>query len=77
MERYESEFNTMRMIEQRLMNARSELPAAERRLGAPGQLSEDIQAMLEVLDDTLALTRRTKRIMVHEWQKAETAPVAA
>ncbi len=74
---YESEFYTMVMIEQRLLNARSELKAAERRLGGRGELSEGIRAVAEGLDDTIALTRRTKRIMFREWQKAEATQTAA
>ena len=77
MHRYESEFNTMEMVEQRLMNARSELTAAERRLGGRGQVTEEIRAVVEGIDDTLVLTRRAKRIILHEWQKAERAAAAA
>ena len=77
MNSYESESYTMVMIEQHLLNARSELKAAERRLGRRGELSEGIRAVAEKLDDTLALARRAKRIMFHEWQKAEAAQLAA
>ena len=73
----ESEFYTMVVIEQRLLNARSELNAAEHRLGGHGELSEGIRAVVEGLDDTLALTRRAKRIVFREWQKAEATEVAA
>jgi hypothetical protein len=77
MHNYESEFYTMVMIEQRLLNARSELTAAERRLGGHGELSEGIRAVVDGLDETLALTRRAKRIMFREWQEADAMPTAA
>jgi hypothetical protein len=77
MHTYESEFSTMVMIEQRLLNARSELKAAERRLDGHGELSEGIGAVVDGLDETLALTRRAKRIMFREWQNADVTPTAA
>ena len=77
MHNYESEFYTMVVIEQRLLNARSELTLAVRRLGGHGELSEGIQAIVDGLDETLTLTRRAKRIMFREWQKAEATRTAA
>ena len=77
MKNYESEFYTMVVIEQRLLNARSELTAAARRLGGHAELSVGIQAVVDVLDETLALTKRAKRIMFREWQKANATPAAA
>lgn len=74
---YESEFNKLVVIEQRLLSARSELTAAVRRLGGHGQLAEGIRAVADELDDTIALTRRTKRIMLWEWQKTGAEQPAA
>jgi len=81
MHKYESEFYTMVdtivVIEQRLLNARSELTAAERRLGGHGELSDNIRAVVDGLDKTLALAKRAKRIMFREWQNADATRTAA
>jgi len=76
MHRYEREFNTLVVLEQRLLNARSEVGVAE-RLAGHGQLDEEIRAIAEALDDSIALAQRAKRIMLNEWRAAEASQAAA
>jgi len=76
MHRYEREFNTLVVLEQRLLNARSEVRAAEHLVGH-GQLDEEIRAIAEALDDTIALAQRAKHIMLNEWRAAEASQAAA
>ncbi len=76
MDRYEREFNTLVLLEQRLLNARSEVRAAERVAGR-GQLAEELRTIAEALDDSIVLAQRTKHIMLREWRAAASDRAAA
>lgn len=75
MRHYEEEFNMLITIERYLANAFSELSTADQRLG-PGLPRDNIRQTLEDVEETLALTRKAKKIMLHEWQ-GSTVPAPA
>jgi hypothetical protein len=63
-------------VEQHLLNGAVSLRSAERRLG-DGQIRAEVRAILESLQETVELTQRAKRIMLHEWRLAEERRSAA
>lgn len=72
---YAEEFNKLITIERYLVNAIGELSAANQRVGG-GLLHDNIRQTLEDLEETLALTRKAKKIILHDWQQS-TVPAPA
>jgi len=76
MTRYADECSRLFAVEQHLLNAAVSLRSAERRL-SDGQIREQVRAILESVQEAVALTQTAKRIMLHEWRLAEARRPAA
>lgn len=76
MTRYQTEFLTLVVVEQHLLNAAGSLRAVEHHLG-DGQLREEIRALLSSLERTVGLAGRAKRNIFREGGTAKAHHPAA
>lgn len=70
MTRHDAELSNLCVAEQHLLNAAVSVRAAGRRLG-DDRLWERIRTILGALEETVELTRKTKRIVLEDWRAAE------
>jgi hypothetical protein len=65
---YDEEFNRLIAVERYLVNVSGQLSTAERLLGGPGLVRDNVRQTLETLAEALELTRKAKKVMLNEWR---------